>query len=189
MDKSFVLPDNIFDIWNKTDKRIMKLGDPILSAQASRVDFPLSETTISLINYMKEVLNQNPGVGLAAPQVGESLRIIIYKAPESQNIYTLINPKITASKGEVISEEGCLSLPLIYGKVKRASNITVRYQNEHGETNTEDHGGIEAIIIQHETDHLNGVLFIDKVMPETLFVLTKPNSNNLLSRLFTNSTK
>jgi len=102
------------------------------------------------------------GVGLAAPQVGVSKRIIIVDG-EEDGLIVLINPIIVKSEGEVVGEEGCLSIPGIYSQVKRSSKVTVKALNENGDSIEITKEGLTARALQHETDHLNGILFIDRI--------------------------
>lgn len=111
----------------------------------------------------KETMYAADGVGLAAPQVGESLRLIAIDLDSEPLI--MINPKIIKkSWRKKIAEEGCLSVPKIYGPVKRHKKISVEFFDEHGQPQKNTYRDIPARIIQHETDHLDGVLFIDKLI-------------------------
>jgi len=131
----------------------------------------------SLIEQMKEIINQNNGVGLAAIQIGVPLRIIICQIDDKNlafgenlvshfarnKFYTLINPEITKFFPETsIMEEGCLSLPNIYGEVERPEKITVKAINFDGKKIKLKAFGLLARVIQHEIDHLDGILFVDK---------------------------
>lgn len=113
-----------------------------------------------LIKFMKE----KDGVGIAAPQIGKNIQMIICTLDE-KNIVTLCNPKIIYfSKNTKIAQEGCLSLPHIWGNVERPENIICRYQNTNGKTFEITLKGMNARIIQHERDHLDGILFADKAI-------------------------
>jgi len=115
----------------------------------------------SLIEQMKEVMRKNNGVGLAAIQVGEPMRIIICEIDDK--FYTFINPEIIKFFSETsIVEEGCLSLPNIYGEVERPKKIILKATNFNGKKVKMKAFGLLARVIQHEADHLDGVLFIDK---------------------------
>ena len=103
-----------------------------------------------------------PGVGLAAPQVGILKRVIVFDIQEK--LYEMINPEIFETEGEQIEVEGCLSVPGKYGRVERPAKIKVRYQDRNGETNVLEAEGLEAVVICHETDHLEGKLFTDIVI-------------------------
>ena len=114
-----------------------------------------------LVDDMKETMFAANGIGIAAPQVAKGIRLIIVLGQEGP--ITVFNPEIIKkSLRGVDSEEGCLSVPKKYGAVKRCRTLTVRGFNEHGEKFTAKTDGMTAIIFQHEIDHLNGTLFIDK---------------------------
>ena len=107
-----------------------------------------------------------PGVGLAAPQIGHSLRLAVIDitpADQPKNLQVLINPEIVNAEGECTWEEGCLSVPDCSEEVKRKKKITVRYQNLEGETLEMIGEDLLAIALQHEIDHLDGILFIDRL--------------------------
>ncbi|HDK26469.1 MAG TPA: peptide deformylase [Candidatus Atribacteria bacterium] len=136
-------------------------GDPILREKSKPVE-KIAPEILNLIKDMTETMYAASGVGLAAPQVGVSKRIIIVDGGE-EGVIALINPKIVDEEGEVIAEEGCLSLPGIYANVKRSSKVTVEaldLDGEHIEITKED---LIARALQHEIDHLEGVLFIDRI--------------------------
>ncbi|MFI4937364.1 MAG: peptide deformylase [Candidatus Berkiellales bacterium] len=114
------------------------------------------------VEQLFDTMYAGQGCGLAATQVGILSRIFVMDISDDQNQpQCFINPVITAKEGEVESAEGCLSFPGIFGYVKRAKQVTMQYQNEHGETLTLTADGLAAHCIQHESDHLNGILFID----------------------------
>lgn len=116
-----------------------------------------------LVKIMKKVMKENKGVGLAANQVGKSLAIFI--AEDKNKIHTFINPKIIKFIGkEEIVEEGCLSTPKIWGYLKRYPEVVVEYQNLFGKRKKMRAKGLLAQIIQHEIDHLEGKLFIEKAI-------------------------
>ncbi len=116
-----------------------------------------------LIAEMKKIMIQNNGVGLAANQIGKNLSIFV--AYDGKKFYEFINPQIVKFIGkEEIVEEGCLSLPNIWGEIKRYPELIVKYQNLWGKTRKLKAKGLLAQIIQHEIDHLNGILFIDKAI-------------------------
>ena len=115
----------------------------------------------SLIEQMKETMKQNNGVGLAAIQIGEPTRIIICEIDDK--FYTFINPEIIKSFPEtLVTEEGCLSLPNIYGEVERPKKISLKAINFDGKKIKIKVFGLLARVVQHEIDHLDGILFIDK---------------------------
>jgi peptide deformylase len=115
----------------------------------------------TLTEDMAKIMHGDDGIGLAAPQVGLSKRIIVIGDHDDHKAY--INPEITyTSKNTTVTEEGCLSLPKIFGLVKRPKKIHLKYQDLEGKTKKEKIKGFTATVIQHEIDHLNGILFIDK---------------------------
>jgi peptide deformylase len=120
---------------------------------------------LTLLDDMKETLHVEEGVGLAAPQVGVLRRIAVVEYDEKY--YELINPKIIDFTGEAIEEEGCLSIPGVRGKVKRPESVTAQYTDRHGKRKKVTVTGIAARGFCHEIDHLDGVLFVDKVMEES----------------------
>ncbi|GAB4339472.1 MAG: peptide deformylase [Candidatus Abyssubacteria bacterium] len=137
--------------------------DPILRKQAESVkdvDGKLIETADEMFALMYE----NSGIGLAGPQVGLSKRILVLDLrQDNMPVYVMINPTITKREGLAEIEEGCLSLPEIFGEVKRAERVQVSYVDRDGEERTLEAEGLLARAIQHELDHLNGVLFIDRI--------------------------
>jgi len=144
---------------------IRKYGDKVLRGKNEKVkDF--GPELVPLFDEMHETMIKARGVGLAAPQVGVAKQIAIMN-PEPENEKTLlrmVNPRIIASSDETDKiEEGCLSVPGIRGEVVRAAKITVAYQDENGKARTLEAEGILARIIQHELDHLSGVLFVDRL--------------------------
>jgi len=125
----------------------------------------INRHVLTLLDDMKETLHAAQGVGLAAPQVGVLRRIAIVEFGDKY--YELINPRILKSSGEVIGEEGCLSVPGVRGKVMRPETITVTYIDRAGKKHKEEITGILARVFCHEIDHLDGVLFVDKMIEET----------------------
>jgi len=145
---------------------ILHYPDPRLRracVEVKRFDDALRE----LIASMVETMYDAPGVGLAAPQVGEAIRLLVYD-PERDDDgehrpRVVINPEIVLREGSVVGEEGCLSVPQFYGDVARAERIVVRFQDGDGTVHEEDHEGLTARILQHEIDHLDGVVFLDRM--------------------------
>jgi peptide deformylase len=145
-------------------RTILTVPDPTLklvSKDVARVDDALR----ALMDDMLETMYAAPGIGLAAIQVGEPVRVIVMdlaregEAPAPQHF---VNPQIVwASEETAPFEEGCLSVPEIFDEVERPARVKLRYLNYQGETVEEDAEGLYAVCIQHEMDHLNGVLFID----------------------------
>lgn len=109
---------------------------------------------------MFETMHSVGGVGLAAPQIGIPLRVIVISIPEGEEI-ALINPKLVRRKGERLINEGCLSVPGYVGEIKRAESVTVKGRNQNGKEIQIKADGLLAQALQHEIDHLNGVLYVD----------------------------
>ena len=129
-----------------------------------------------LTQDMAKTMYEAPGVGLAAPQVNINQRVVVIDVSEDKNdLRVLINPKITEKQGEQEYEEGCLSIPGEFGIVKRAAQIQVQAQDLSGQVFEFEADGLLAICVQHEIDHLNGVLFIDH--------LSKLKRNRIKKRL------
>jgi peptide deformylase len=115
-----------------------------------------------LVSDMFETMYEAPGIGLAATQVDRHIRLLVMDVSEARNQpRCLINPEIIESDGEEEMDEGCLSVPGFYEKVRRAEHIRVRAQNQDGEVSEFEAEGIEAVCIQHEMDYLEGKLFVD----------------------------
>ena len=147
--------------------RIVQVGDPVLRAATTAVD-PAAIGTPEiqdLIWGMVAAMHRAPGVGLAAPQVGALQRVVVMdlaKEGTPPDPIVMINPEILKFSDEtVVTEEGCLSIPDLYYEVERPAAVTVKYTNLEGETITRDAEDRLAICVQHELDHLDGVLYID----------------------------
>ena len=139
---------------------IREVGDPVLRTQAKEVE-EISSITKELLNNMVETMYEAQGVGLAAPQVGISKRIIV--VDPGNELFKLINPEIVeTSERTYVDEEGCLSIPGETAKVERAFAVTVEALNPKGEEISIEAKGLLARILQHEIDHLEGELFVDK---------------------------
>lgn len=132
----------------------------MLRGKAKRVG-RIDDFTRRLIDDMIETMREAPGVGLAAPQVGVPLRVIVVE--HEDELYTVVNPEIIKSSGEVTDEEGCLSAPHWQAPVSRAKNVLVKGRDRDGKEVRIKAEGWLARIFQHEVDHLEGVLFLDKV--------------------------
>ncbi len=133
----------------------------ILHRKTDRVKDPLSPEIQKLIPVMFDSLRVAEGIGLAAPQIGQSIRLAVIDAEGERSV--LINPKITSfSREKILFEEGCLSLPREYFLIERSEKITVRYEDEHGKEVKRRASGLFAIVVQHEIDHLDGILIADR---------------------------
>ena len=159
---------------------ILQYGDPILRAKGKRVD-QIDEHVRDLAQNMIETMHAANGVGLAAPQVGESLQLTVLDVSQVEDRPTtmklngavvdpktlmplvLVNPQIDLGSETELGLEGCLSFPEITGDIERAKSVTTRAQNLEGETIEIETTGFLARAIQHEVDHLNGILFIDRM--------------------------
>jgi peptide deformylase len=142
--------------------KIREIGDPVLRSKAKEID-EVNKKTNDLIDNMFETMYEEDGVGLAAPQVGMLKRIAVVDIREGNKV-VLINPEIIEEEGKAIMEEGCLSIPGETGDVIRAEKIKVRSLDREGSQIEFEAEGFEARAIQHEIDHLNGVLFVDKIV-------------------------
>ena len=141
-------------------------GDPILRKVCREVP-EITDRIKVLLDDMGETMYSADGVGLAAPQVGILKRIIVVDPhDEETGLVKLVNPEIIESDGEQIGVEGCLSIPNFNATVKRPEHVKVKYLDENGEEKIWDAHGFPAVILSHEIDHLNGVLFRDKSIEE-----------------------
>lgn len=136
-------------------------GDEILRKKSKEVE-KIDEKILTLLDDMIDTMHKNEGIGLAAPQVGILKRAIVVDI-EDGNTYKMLNPKIIKHSGKQVAQEGCLSVPELKGEVARPMSITVNYLNEKGEDITMDAEELLARAICHEVDHLNGILFKDRV--------------------------
>lgn len=163
-----VIPEHIARLWEQRYEDIVQLGDPVLRAVSKPVGRPTAATR-QLVERMKTAMAAERGIGLAAPQVGVLQRVIIYRLPE-ENAPTrvIIDPRIAKARGEQVAEEGCLSIPYLHGEVVRAQEIIVKGLDLRGNPFRRRATDLEARVIQHEIDHLDGILFIDRADPATL---------------------
>ncbi|ADD66835.1 peptide deformylase [Denitrovibrio acetiphilus DSM 12809] len=139
--------------------------DKVLRIKAEPVD-SIDESITELLDNMVETMHARSGVGLAAPQVGISKRLIVIDTSAGENegmLLRVINPEIISAEGEQVGEEGCLSIPGEYEPVRRAEKVTVKAMDENGKPYTMEAEGFLARAFQHEIDHLDGVLFIDRL--------------------------
>ncbi len=135
--------------------------DSVLRQKARRV--PTIDSSIQrLIDGMVETMQQTNGVGLAAPQVGVSLRVVVLQMPGEEPI-AIINPKMVKRVGEREVTEGCLSIPGYAGEIKRSASVTVKGRDRQGKTIRIKATGLMAQALEHELDHLNGILYIDHI--------------------------
>jgi len=139
---------------------IRKVGDPVLRTDTKPVK-EITDKTKRLLKDMADTMYDADGVGLAAPQIGVSKKMFVVDIGEG--LISLVNPEIIESSGEDIDEEGCLSIPGEAGDVLRAEQIVIKGLNPEGEEVKIEANGLLARALQHEFDHLNGALFIDKM--------------------------
>ena len=138
---------------------IREAPDPVLRQKSKRVR-SIDESIHRLIDDMRETMHSAGGVGLAAPQLGTLLRVIVLGMPEEEDI-VLINPEIVRRKGERVVDEGCLSIPGYIGQIKRAESVRVKGRDQNGKEIRIKASELLAQALEHEIDHLNGVLYID----------------------------
>ncbi len=138
---------------------IRVLPDPILKQKAKRVRI-IGDSVRKLVSDMLETMHSASGVGLAAPQLGTLLRVIVIGMPEEGDI-VLINPEVVRRKGERLVNEGCLSVPGYIGEIKRAESVRVKGRDQYGKEIRIKADELLAQALEHEIDHLNGVLYID----------------------------
>jgi peptide deformylase len=141
---------------------IRRLGDPVLKSRATPVD-RFDDSLRQQVSRMAGIMNDALGVGLAAPQLGISQRLLVYRVGPDAPLIALANPEIEwASDEHEGSDEGCLSIPGVMVDVERPLHVRVRAQDEQGEPRSVEASGLEARVIQHELDHLDGVLILDR---------------------------
>jgi peptide deformylase len=145
---------------------IRRLGDPVLKSRATPVD-RFDDSLRTQVSRMGAIMNDALGVGLAAPQVGMSQRLLVYRVGQEAPLIALVNPELEWSSDDIEEgEEGCLSIPGIGVDVGRPVHVRVRAHDEFGETRMVEASGLEARVIQHEMDHLDGVLILDRTTKE-----------------------
>ncbi|MCX7842933.1 MAG: peptide deformylase [Clostridia bacterium] len=142
-------------------REIRKDGDEILRKKAKEVDV-INDRILTLLKDMADTMYEADGVGLAAPQIGVLKKVVVIDAGEG--LIELINPRILEQSGEQLYIEGCLSIPGIQGEVKRPQKVVVEALNPKGERVRIEGEGLLAVVLCHELDHLDGVLFKDKVV-------------------------
>jgi peptide deformylase len=142
--------------------QVRQYGDPVLRASARPVDV-FDDELRSEVARMGALMNDSLGIGLAATQVGILHRLLVYRVEPDAPVNALVNPVIEfSSDDEEWAEEGCLSLPAVHVEVERAVFVRVRAMDEHGDDVVVEASGLEARVIQHEVDHLDGVLILDR---------------------------
>ena len=145
---------------------IRRLGDPVLKSRATPVD-RFDDGLRGQVQRMAGIMNDALGVGLAAPQLGVSQRLLVYRVGPDAPVIALVNPEIDWSSDESETlEEGCLSIPGVQVDVERPVHVRVRARDEEGDDRLVEASGLEARVIQHEVDHLDGVLILDRATKE-----------------------
>lgn len=147
--------------------RLRFLGDPVLRAKAAPVTV-FDEALAAFVEEMFRAMYAHGGVGLAAPQVGRSERVLVVDASERRDgseAFVLINPEILEAEGTAVGEEGCLSIPGVTADVERSARVIVAGLTPEGEPVRVQGAELLARVLQHEIDHLNGILFIDRLGP------------------------
>ena len=142
-------------------------GDEILKKKSKPVE-KIDDKILELIKDMQETLKKYDGVGLAAVQVGILKQVIIIDLGEEGEQYVIINPEIISKSGNQVVEEGCLSFPNKFAKIERPDKVVIKALNEKGKTVEITGKGLLAQAVCHEIDHLNGEVFMDKIIPGTL---------------------
>lgn len=149
-------------------------GDPVLRERAKKVR-RIDPSIERLIDDMVETMRGAPGVGLAAPQVGQSLRIVVIETPED-GLMALINPEVVKSSGERRLMEGCLSVPGYQGEITRSRQVTVKALDRDGkEIRLKAVDSLLAQALEHEIDHINGILYIDHLEPGEELIPIRPS--------------
>lgn len=153
--------------------KILTIGHPVLTQRAEPVR-NIDGRLAGIVERMADLMRRRNGLGLAATQVGILHRFFLMRLEEDQPPLVLINPEIVSeSAARVTAEEGCLSVPGIYGPVERARRVTVRYLDLDGNERTMKLSDLAARVVQHEYDHLEGRLFLDRMAPERLAELKR----------------
>jgi peptide deformylase len=157
-----------------TVRPIRYLGDPVLRKPAKKVS-RVDDSIRRLISDMTESMHAAHGVGIAAPQIGVGLRVVVIGMPDEEP-FALINPEVIKRSGERRLDEGCLSVPGYRGTVTRSLSVVVKALDEHGlEIRVRAEGDLLAQALEHETDHVNGLLYVDRLDAKTdLVKLTPP---------------
>ncbi len=149
-------------------KKIYQYPEPVLRQKTEKID-NFDSNLAKLVEDMAETMYDAPGIGLAAPQIGQSIKLIVVDTTEDKEgekkYLPLINPEIVAHEGNQVDEEGCLSVPELTANVQRYLKVTVAYQDLEGQAHQLATENRFAVVLQHEIDHLNGILFIDHLSP------------------------
>ena len=171
-------------------RKIIQFPDPRLKQACRAIKSLTSETNDVLIDLV-DTLYHSPGVGLAAPQIGRLIRAVVVdvtqtarpgrKSPKGHGLIALFNPVVTERRGEQVFREGCLSIPEFLADVKRSAWIHVEGINKNGDIVRLETNGFEAVAVQHEIDHLDGILFLDHVENTKMNLFRRQNINPVVS--------
>lgn len=163
---------------------ILVYPDPALKRKSLPVT-KLNEDLVSLLDDMAQTMLDADGVGLAAPQVGKNIRVIVIDIPlpeeNKREFYELINPEIVSSRGFQIGEEGCLSVPGFFANIRRKEHVRISALDRRGKSFTIDADGMLSRVLQHEIDHLDGILFFDRLGKLKRDILVKQIRERFLS--------
>ncbi|MXW21846.1 MAG: peptide deformylase [Candidatus Dadabacteria bacterium] len=163
---------------------ILVYPDPALKRKSLPVT-KFNEDMVSLLDDMAQTMRDADGVGLAAPQVGKNIRVILIDVPlpeeDKREFYELINPEIVSSRGFQIGEEGCLSVPGFFANIRRKEHIRVSALDRRGKRFTIDADGMLSRVLQHEIDHLDGILFFDRLRKLKRDLLVKQINERFVS--------
>lgn len=154
-------------------RSIVTYGNEVLRTKAENVE-RFDDNIRELIEEMYKIMEENRGLGLAAPQIGVPKRIFVYDNEEGP--HALVNPRLIRGLGEQVSIESCLSIPGLQGEVKRYESVTVEGLNENGKKVRIRAQGLLARVFQHEMDHLDGTLFVDRADPDTIELVSVEGS-------------
>ena len=155
-------------------RQIAKIGEPVLRKKA-KVVTKFDDKLVELLEDMADTMYEADGVGLAAPQVSILKRVVVIDIEDGEGARVFINPKITSTKGEHEVEEGCLSFPNEYAKVVRPKELTVEALDREGKKFKLKAKDLLAQAVAHEIDHLDGIVFIDRMIPGTLEYIDPEN--------------
>ncbi len=149
-------------------QKIYQYPEPVLRKQTQTIT-TFDDDLATLVKDMAETMYKAPGIGLAAPQIGKSIKLIVVDVSEDKEgekkYIPMINPEIVSHEGSQVDEEGCLSVPELTANVTRHLKITVTYHDLQGQPHEISTENRFAVVLQHEIDHLNGILFIDHLSP------------------------
>lgn len=163
------------DLIRKEDPIVKYEGEGVnILRTVSKPVLKVTEEHAELVDMMEVIMRSSNGIGLAAPQLGIHQRLFVYDGGDG--FQAVINPKILQRKGSQVGVEGCLSMPGLYGDVERANAVVIKGIDQYGKPVRIRAEGLTARVIQHENDHLDGILFTDTADPETLHVV-KPGEN------------